>query len=98
MAGQEISVPYDYLRRASVPSLESFELSRLNHAANLRKEIDELLNQYFEETTAALLARFLLQRRAPAATPGRRRGRRALRPKAEPLAPVPHPLSRSLAI
>jgi hypothetical protein len=81
MPAQELAIPYDYLRNASVPTLESFELSRLNHAANLRREIDDLLDQYFEESLAALLARFLLQRRTAAAVAGRRRGRRPLAPK-----------------
>ena len=37
--------PLDYLHSASVSSLESYELSRLNHAANLRREIAALSAQ-----------------------------------------------------
>jgi hypothetical protein len=43
--------------------LQSFELSRLAHAANLRKEIAALLDQWMEENAAAMLARLLLQQR-----------------------------------
>jgi hypothetical protein len=59
MATRRITPPWDYLHQASNPSLESFELSRLNHAANLRKEIAALLEQWIEEAAEALLARWL---------------------------------------
>ena len=59
--GPENQTPaWEYLRDASMPTLQSFELSRLNHAANIKDQIDSLLNQWLEETTAALLARFLI--------------------------------------
>ena len=54
---RRIQPPWDYLHDASVPSLESYELSRLNHAANLRREIAALLDQWIEDSTQALLAR-----------------------------------------
>ena|SRR5579864_2105111 len=63
MASHRIVPPWDYLREASDPSLESFELSRLNHAANLRKEVGVLLEQWIAEMSEAFLARFLRQRR-----------------------------------
>jgi hypothetical protein len=53
--------PWNYLSQASATSLQSFELSRLNHAANLRREIGALLDQWLEETSQALLARWLLE-------------------------------------
>jgi len=53
--------PWQYLRHASQTSLQSFELSRLNHAANLRKEIVTLVDQWVEENASALLARWLLE-------------------------------------
>jgi hypothetical protein len=53
--------PWDYLSNASPTSLQSFELSRLNHAANLRREIGVLLDQWLDETAQALLARWLLE-------------------------------------
>jgi hypothetical protein len=63
MASRRVTPPWDYLQEASAPSLESFELSRLNHAANLRKEIAALLDQWIEETAEALLARWLREDR-----------------------------------
>jgi hypothetical protein len=42
--------PLDHLRTASRASLQSFELGRLNHAANLRREISALIDQDWEES------------------------------------------------
>ncbi len=56
------NLPYQFLLKASVPTLESFELSRLNHAANLKKQIADLIEQYLDESTAALLARAMIMR------------------------------------
>ena len=53
--------PWEYLCQASRPSLQSFELTRLNHAANLHKEFMTLLHQWLEETAMAMLARWLLE-------------------------------------
>lgn len=55
--------PWEFLVSASPFALQSYELSRLNHAANLRKEIACLLDQWIEESTCALLARWLIERR-----------------------------------
>ena len=55
--------PWEFLLSASRNSLQSYELSRLNHAANLRKEIGRLLDEWIEENTCAMLARWLLERR-----------------------------------
>jgi hypothetical protein len=63
MATRRIEPPWDYLHDASVPSLESYELSRLNHAANLRREIAALLDQWIEDSTQALLARWVREGR-----------------------------------
>lgn len=63
MATRRVVPPWDYLHEASNPSLESFELSRLNHAANLRKEIAALLEQWIEETAEAFLARWVREDR-----------------------------------
>jgi hypothetical protein len=66
--------PLDYLEAASRASLQSFELTRLNHAANLRHEIAALIDQWIQETSEALLARWMLdhhkssQPPAPAST------------------------------
>jgi len=55
--------PWEFLLSASRTSLQSYELSRLSHAANLRKEIAALLDQWIEENSAAMLARWLIERR-----------------------------------
>jgi len=53
--------PWEFLLSASRNSLQSYELSRLSHAANLRKEITQLLDSWLEENSAAMLARLLMQ-------------------------------------
>ena len=55
--------PWEFLLSASRNSLQSYELSRLNHAANLRKEIGALLDQWMEENSSAMLARWLMEQR-----------------------------------
>jgi hypothetical protein len=55
--------PWEFLLSASRNTLQSYELSRLGHAANLRKEIGSLLDQWLEENTAAMLARWLIEQR-----------------------------------
>jgi len=57
--------PWEFLLSASRNSLQSYELSRLSHAANLRKEIGGLLDQWMEENSAAMLARWLMEQREP---------------------------------
>ena len=52
--------PLDYLKAASRTSLQSFELARRNHAANLRREIAALLDQWIQEASEATLARWML--------------------------------------
>lgn len=63
MALPRIGLSIEYLREASPASLQSFELSRLNHAANLRREIATLIDQWIAETSEALLARWMLDHR-----------------------------------
>jgi hypothetical protein len=53
--------PLDYLATCSQMSLESVELSRLNLAANLRKEFQEILNEWIESEVDAWLARSILE-------------------------------------
>jgi hypothetical protein len=55
--------PWEFLLSASRHSLQSYELSRLSHAANLRKEIGALLDLWMEENSAAMLARWLMEQR-----------------------------------
>jgi hypothetical protein len=63
MSLPRIVPPIDYLREASPSSLQSFELARLNHAANLRREIGALIDQWIKETSEAMLARWMLDQR-----------------------------------
>jgi hypothetical protein len=64
-----ITPPLEYLQAASRASLQSFELSRLNHAANLRQEIAALIDQWIQETSEAMLARWMLDHhQAPQST------------------------------
>jgi hypothetical protein len=58
---QKTEPPWEFLLSASRNSLQSFELSRLSHAANLRKEISQLLDNWLEENSSALLARWLME-------------------------------------
>jgi len=60
MAIARLTPPLDYLQAASRASLQSFELTRLNHAANLRAEIATLIDQWIQETSEAMLARWML--------------------------------------
>ncbi len=60
MSISRIAPPLDYLREASRASLQSYELSRLNHAANLQREIGALIDQWIKETSEAMLARWML--------------------------------------
>jgi hypothetical protein len=53
--------PWDFLLSATRNTLQSYELSRLNHAANLGKEIKQLLDAYVEESSNARLARLLME-------------------------------------
>lgn len=63
MTTRSTQPPWEFLLSASRSSLQSFELSRLAHAANLRKEISALIDQWMEENAAALLARWLMEQR-----------------------------------
>lgn len=63
MPARTTQPPWEFLLTASRNSLQSFELSRLAHAANLRKEIAALLDQWMEENAAAMLARWLMEQR-----------------------------------
>jgi hypothetical protein len=60
MTASRFTPPLDYLQAASRASLQSFELARLNHAANLRNEIAALIDQWVQETCEAMLARWIL--------------------------------------
>lgn len=51
----------DYLLMSSQVSLESVELARLNRAANLRKEMQQVLEEWIEVEVDARLARSILE-------------------------------------
>jgi hypothetical protein len=55
-----VSPPLNYLYTASRSSLQSFELAHLNHAANIRREIGVLIDQWIEESAQAMLARCII--------------------------------------
>lgn len=61
--------PEDYLRECSNTSLRYFEMSKLEHVANLRRELTVLLDEMMEESALALFARWMLEKRSlPAGT------------------------------
>ena len=51
----------DYLLMSSQMSLESIELARLNRAANLRKEMQQVLEEWIDVEVDARLARSILE-------------------------------------
>lgn len=63
MPSPRTAPPWEFLLSASRNSLQSYELSRLSHVANLRKEIVALVDQWIEENSAAMLARWLMEHR-----------------------------------
>jgi hypothetical protein len=62
--------PLEYLLASSKTSLESFEPSRLNAVANLRKEIREVVDDWVQAEIEARIARWVLEcQRNDAAAP-----------------------------
>jgi hypothetical protein len=55
-------VNWDFLLASSKSTLQAYEMSRLNLAANVRKEIVQLLDAWVNENSSALLARWLIER------------------------------------
>lgn len=66
--------PLDYLLTSSQMSLESVELARLNRAANLRKELCDVVEEWIDAEVDARLARSILEwrRSEPSGAVGRR--------------------------
>ena len=54
---------FEYLTTCSAAAVESFELSRLNRAANLRKQLRQLIDQCIECEAEARLAQWMRQSR-----------------------------------
>jgi hypothetical protein len=61
-SGKMVNV--DFLRTASMISLQEYELSRRNAAANLARQLRVLLNQIVEELVEADLARMMIEHRS----------------------------------
>jgi len=59
----DIRSPLQYLSTSTTSSLEAFELSRLNSAANLRKQERELCEERVRVEVEACFARWLLEKR-----------------------------------
>jgi hypothetical protein len=55
--------PVRYLRECSDNSLRHFEVSKLEHVANLRRELSALWEKMVEESALALLARWMIDNR-----------------------------------
>jgi len=55
------SAPLEYLAACSTMALESYELSRLNQASNLRKEFRDVIEQWIQSEADARLARWILE-------------------------------------
>jgi hypothetical protein len=55
--------PLEYLVESSQASLESFELSRLNRASNLRKELCQVADEWVQAEVSFRLARWILDRK-----------------------------------
>jgi len=53
--------PLEYLLTCSEAGLESFEMSRLNRVANLRRELRDVLDEWMEAEVNARVARWLLE-------------------------------------
>ncbi len=53
--------PLDYLLTCSEAGLESFEVSRLNRIANLRRELRDVLDEWMDAEVSARVARWLLE-------------------------------------
>jgi hypothetical protein len=64
ISGMRSDPPWDFFHDASIASLQSFELSRLNNAANIRRQIAALLDQWVNDNSQALLARWVREQRA----------------------------------
>jgi len=59
---QRQEVNWEFLLSSSKSTLQAYEQSRLSFAANVRKEIAQLLDVWVDESSNALLARWLLER------------------------------------
>ena len=65
---REKSTPFQYLLECSQMSLEDFELARLDRAANLRKQLRDIAEEWVEAEVEAQLARWVRDNRGLSAT------------------------------
>jgi hypothetical protein len=56
--------PMQYLRECSDNSLRHYEVVKLEHVANLRRELRVLWDEMLEESSLALLSRWMLEHRS----------------------------------
>lgn len=61
--GESNRFKFKKLEECSTPTLESVELARLNRAADLRKEMQEVIDEWIEAESEARLARWLIENR-----------------------------------
>ena len=59
----DIALSLQYLSACSEESLEAFELSRLNRASNLRKELSQVAEEWVDAEVSSRLARIIVDRR-----------------------------------
>ena len=59
-----MNIPIEFLLDSSVSVVGEFELSRLNHAANLRKELRAVTEQIIDDLAEARFARWMLDNQA----------------------------------
>lgn len=57
------NLPLNFLLEASLTSLHDFELASLNRDANLWKQIKPMLEQWVEQRAAAMVARWMIEKR-----------------------------------
>ena len=62
--------PLEYLATCSKVALESFELSRLSEASNLRKEVQQILQGWIDTEVDVRLARWILESKQAQARDG----------------------------
>jgi hypothetical protein len=59
--------PLEFFLTSSATGLQSFELSRMNRAANLRKELRQIMEEWIQAEVNARFARWVLESRRPQA-------------------------------
>ena len=59
----DIASSLQYLSACSQESLEAFELSRLNRASNLRKELSQVAEEWVDAEVSSRIARMIVDRR-----------------------------------